>query len=162
MQPVLNPASEAGRDRVIVEKWSVLLYRYERGNVFLLRYTQLSSCHCLVQCGDCTELWPIRRVGVHRSPDNPKKLLIKRLLALEGDWITVPGEAEIRKIPQVSEVSEALYKLYRMCCGFEEAVISRKILYMIVLQGFCWVEGDNVTCSEDSRTKFGPVRSSSS
>ena len=41
----------------------------------------------------------------HRSPDNPKKLLIKRLLALEGDWIAVPGEVDIHKIPKVQASS---------------------------------------------------------
>lgn len=28
-------------------------------------------------------------------------MLIKRLLALEGDWVTVPGRMEIEKIPKV-------------------------------------------------------------
>lgn len=39
-----------------------------------------------------------------RSPENPKKFLVKRLLALEGDWITVPGEVDIHKIPVVSNL----------------------------------------------------------
>lgn len=36
-----------------------------------------------------------------RSPENPKKLMVKRLLALEGDWVAVPGEVDIHKIPSV-------------------------------------------------------------
>ncbi len=36
-----------------------------------------------------------------RSPENPKKLIVKRLLALEGDWVAVPGEVDIHKIPTV-------------------------------------------------------------
>ena len=33
-------------------------------------------------------------------------MLIKRLLALEGDWVTIPGRIEVEKIPKVS---------YRLC-----------------------------------------------
>ena len=28
-------------------------------------------------------------------------MLIKRLLALEGDWVTIPGRIEVEKIPKV-------------------------------------------------------------
>ncbi len=28
-------------------------------------------------------------------------MLIKRLLALEGDWVTVPGRMDVEKIPKV-------------------------------------------------------------
>lgn len=27
--------------------------------------------------------------------------LIKRLIALEGDWVTIPGSIEVEKIPRV-------------------------------------------------------------
>ena len=33
-------------------------------------------------------------------------MLIKRLLALEGDWVTIPGRIEVEKIPKV---------FYRLC-----------------------------------------------
>lgn len=36
-----------------------------------------------------------------RSPEKPGTMLIKRLLALEGDWVTVPGRMEVEKIPKV-------------------------------------------------------------
>jgi hypothetical protein len=36
-----------------------------------------------------------------RSPEEPEMMLVKRLLALEGDWITVPGKMEVEKIPKV-------------------------------------------------------------
>lgn len=35
-------------------------------------------------------------------------ILIKRLLALEGDWVTIPGSVELAKIPKVSAVTRAL------------------------------------------------------
>ena len=28
-------------------------------------------------------------------------MLIKRLMALEGDWVTVPGRMDVEKIPKV-------------------------------------------------------------
>lgn len=37
MQPTLNPGDGARHDLVIANKWSVKLYRYNRGDVVLLR-----------------------------------------------------------------------------------------------------------------------------
>jgi hypothetical protein len=37
MQPVFNPDPDGGRDLALVEKFGLLLYRYERGAVYLLR-----------------------------------------------------------------------------------------------------------------------------
>ncbi|KAG2565338.1 mitochondrial inner membrane protease subunit 2-like [Panicum virgatum] len=39
-------------------------------------------------------------VVVFRSPRNHRELLVKRLIALPGDWIQVPENQEIRQIPQ--------------------------------------------------------------
>ena len=39
MQPVLNPELDDNRDLVVVEKWSIILYRYQRGSVYLLRFS---------------------------------------------------------------------------------------------------------------------------
>ncbi len=36
-----------------------------------------------------------------RSPASPETILIKRLLALEGDWVALPDRVDIEKIPQV-------------------------------------------------------------
>jgi inner membrane protease subunit 2 len=94
MQPVFNPDPDGGRDLALVEKFGLLLYRYERGAVYLLK-----------------------------SPDTPHKLMVKRLIALEGDWISIPG------IPVPHQINK----------------------------GFCWIEGDNESESQDSRTSFGEV-----
>lgn len=84
-------------------------------------------------------------------------MLIKRLLALEGDWVTIPGRIEVEKIPKV---------FYRLCTpghvmfAWLRARASRwKIAFqaMIAAQGHCWVEGDNPDMSTDSISKFGPV-----
>jgi inner membrane protease subunit 2 len=37
-------------------------------------------------------------VVVFRSPLEPKMWLVKRLIALQGDWVTVPGTYEILQV----------------------------------------------------------------
>ncbi|BDA41476.1 mitochondrial inner membrane protease subunit 2 [Coccomyxa sp. Obi] len=71
MQPTFNPEPATGHDLVLADKWSIKLYRYNRGDIVLLR-----------------------------SPEDPNMMLIKRLLALEGDWVTIPGSLELAKIPK--------------------------------------------------------------
>ncbi|CAL5222586.1 g4976 [Coccomyxa viridis] len=71
MQPTLNPGDGDSNDLVLADKWSIKLYRYRRGDVVLLR-----------------------------SPEKPGTMLVKRLLALEGDWVTVPGRMDVEKIPK--------------------------------------------------------------
>lgn len=39
-------------------------------------------------------------VVVFRSPRNHREMVVKRLIALPGDWIQVPEKQEIRQIPQ--------------------------------------------------------------
>ncbi|MCO5564208.1 hypothetical protein L7F22_017866 [Adiantum nelumboides] len=39
-------------------------------------------------------------VVVLRSPTDPNQWMVKRLLALQGDWINVPGSYEILQIPK--------------------------------------------------------------
>ncbi|KAK9805707.1 hypothetical protein WJX73_000468 [Symbiochloris irregularis] len=74
MQPTLNPKSEdpsASDDVVLVQKWTVRLQRYCRGDVVVLR-----------------------------SPTEPDIYIVKRIIGLEGDWLSVPGQLEIEKIPK--------------------------------------------------------------
>lgn len=71
MQPTLNPSGSASQDVVLVDKLSIRMYRYSRGDVVLFR-----------------------------SPASPDTILIKRLLALEGDWVALPDRVDIEKIPQ--------------------------------------------------------------
>eukprot|EP00897_Mesotaenium_endlicherianum_P004969 jgi/Mesen1/44/ME1094593C05691 len=35
-----------------------------------------------------------------RSPEEPHRHLVKRLIALQGDWVTVPGSHEVVPIPK--------------------------------------------------------------
>ena len=39
-------------------------------------------------------------VALCRSPEEPRKVLIKRLVGVEGDWVTVPGDTKVEKIPK--------------------------------------------------------------
>jgi signal peptidase I len=114
MQPTFNPDSGAGNDLVLADKWSIKLYRYSRGDVVLLRcphrIPSSTLCHpvynlhgCLLpfECQYATHAHRPRCLGACRSPEDPDMTLIKRLLALEGDWVTIPGSLELAKIPKV-------------------------------------------------------------
>ncbi|KAI8469445.1 MAG: mitochondrial inner membrane signal peptidase [Monoraphidium minutum] len=80
MQPTLNPrapraaaAAPGARDWVLVEKWSIkLMHTPQRGDVVVM--------------------W---------APDAPHQQIVKRLLALEGDTLDVPGEGPAT-IPEAS------------------------------------------------------------
>ena len=37
-------------------------------------------------------------------PDQHNVLMVKRIVALEGDWLIVPGMADAQKIPKVRRV----------------------------------------------------------
>jgi inner membrane protease subunit 2 len=41
----------------------------------------------------------IAAVGRGRSPRDHRELMVKRLIALSGDWIQIPEKQEIRQIP---------------------------------------------------------------
>ncbi|XP_044953657.1 mitochondrial inner membrane protease subunit 1 isoform X2 [Hordeum vulgare subsp. vulgare] len=62
------------------------------------------------------------------SPEDPRKVVIKRVLGMEGDAVTYPVDA-----------------------GNTDA--SKTV---VVPQGHIWVQGDNIYASKDSR-QFGPV-----
>ena len=43
----------------------------------------------------CSSCW-----FAYRSPDEPNKWMVKRLIALQGDWVNVPGSYEILQVPK--------------------------------------------------------------
>ncbi|KAK2985752.1 hypothetical protein RJ640_025760, partial [Escallonia rubra] len=63
-----------------------------------------------------------------RSPQNPRKVVTKRLVGMEGDKITYVVD------PKNSDRRETI----------------------VVPKGHVWIEGDNIYATSDSR-KFGPV-----
>mmetsp|Transcript_11473 Transcript_11473/g.70532 ORF Transcript_11473/g.70532 Transcript_11473/m.70532 type:complete len:166 (-) Transcript_11473:1995-2492(-) len=71
MQPTFNPSTSLINDRVLVDKLSIKLHQY--------------------RCGD---------VVVVRAPDEPRMLLVKRLRALEGDWVKTQGSLGMTQVPK--------------------------------------------------------------
>ena len=127
MAPSLNPDADderggagAGsatrwkRDVVLCERWAAHALRIARGDVVAMS-----------------------------SPDEPGTCLVKRVLALEGDWVVATPAAR-----------EAM--AWRTG-GDGAAPKDADDDVLQVPRGHCWVEGDNPTCSVDSATSFGPV-----
>lgn len=71
MQPTLNPDGYLVADVLLLNKIGVWNYKYKHGDVVVLR-----------------------------SPEAPREWLVKRLIALQGDWVTVPGTYDICQIPK--------------------------------------------------------------
>uniref|UniRef100_A0A0E0MHA9 Peptidase S26 domain-containing protein n=1 Tax=Oryza punctata TaxID=4537 RepID=A0A0E0MHA9_ORYPU len=73
------------------------------------------------------------------SPKDPRKLVVKRVVGMEGDAVTFlvdPGNSDASKTVVVSSWDP--------------------LIQADVPQGHVWVQGDNIYASRDSR-EFGPV-----
>ena len=81
-------------------------------------------------------------------PDQYNVLMVKRIIALEGDWLLVPGAADAQKIPKARS---------KLAMSAHHLVHRSRSSHILAPQGHIWVEGDHAAVSEDSRTKFGPV-----
>ncbi len=80
MQPTLNPMVN-GKPRhewVWVSKIGSRRFRYNRGDVVMLK-------------------WVIRRSIRRRSPNNPTRYLVKRIVAVPGDWVQLKGNKLVRE-----------------------------------------------------------------
>lgn len=80
MQPTLNPSGEKSllkSDVLYVNKWIVKKNKYTRGAVYLFTYSFVLLCD---------DEW-VMMSYFYRSPTEPDKLYIKRLIAIEGDLI---------------------------------------------------------------------------
>lgn len=76
-----------------------------------------------------------------RSPYDPNMMLIKRIVALQGDWLHVPQRADFVRLKRVSHTIRS--------GGFE------KTWNLSNPQGQVWLEGDAqgpAITSEDSKT----------
>eukprot|EP00262_Sarcandra_glabra_P020160 TRINITY_DN7930_c0_g1_i1.p1 TRINITY_DN7930_c0_g1~~TRINITY_DN7930_c0_g1_i1.p1 ORF type:complete len:170 (+),score=11.20 TRINITY_DN7930_c0_g1_i1:201-710(+) len=75
MHPTFTPSfsgsSTRKGDLVLVEKFCLEKYKFSHGDVIIFR-----------------------------SPSNHKETFMKRLIALPGDWISIPQSFEIQKIPE--------------------------------------------------------------
>jgi len=85
--------------------------------------------------------------------------MIKRVVALEGDWLIVPGVADAQKIPKARNAAVILARdaTDRTSCRSRTASRAVDSCHDAAPQGHIWVEGDNAAVSEDSRSRFGPV-----
>ena len=116
MQPTLNP-DENGTPRhewVFVNKIGHHSYNYHHGDIVMLQYKSF------VERSYC------------RSPSNPKRYLVKRIIGLPGDWIQLKNNKLVKK------------RTFPLNHQIE------------VEKGHCWIEGDNGNNSIDSYS-FGQV-----
>jgi inner membrane protease subunit 2 len=90
MQPTFNPTHASAplhHDVVLLDRWSVALNTYSRGDVVTLWYVSTESIRTLIW-SDGT--------STSRSPQNPKLLTTKRIIALEGDLVSDRPETSRR------------------------------------------------------------------
>lgn len=107
MQPVLNPRGSTICDFVLLNKWAVRHGKYDRGDIVVLI-----------------------------SPRDANHILIKRIIGLEGDTVSLRNET--------SSGSKTKYTQ------------DQNSFYVIIPSGHCWLEGDHGEKSMDSNN-FGPV-----
>ncbi|KAF3789782.1 Mitochondrial inner membrane protease subunit 2 [Nymphaea thermarum] len=89
MKPTLNPGSKAfpisiSGDLVLVEKLCLNNYKFSHGDVVVFGI--------MFPFGFGYENF--------RNPNSHKQSLIKRIIALPGDWIRIPETYEIVKVPE--------------------------------------------------------------
>ncbi|KAJ9056238.1 hypothetical protein DSO57_1007248 [Entomophthora muscae] len=112
MQPTLNPDSNGlERDVVVLNRWSNIERKYKIGDVVTLK-----------------------------SPVDPNRVIIKRIVGLEGDFVA-PVSRELRSVPAFFKADDVVYNPPDL---------------IQVPPGRCWVEGDESFHSNDSNI-FGPV-----
>jgi inner membrane protease subunit 2 len=111
MQPELNQQNQ-GNDVVLINRFTVnqSSFHPERGEVV-----------------------------IYRSPTDPQKTCIKRVLAIEGDRI----------IPRRNDI-------YYYTDKNEDLFQNDDLKEVTIPRGYCWVEGDNAAHSKDSNS-YGAV-----
>ena len=134
-KPTLNPDSSPSRDIALFSRFAVhTMGEYGRDDIVTVRFCSYwRSFAAQVDAYD----W------INRSPENPNRVLIKRILAIEGDTVrTLPPypDAEV-KIPQGHVWVEGKYLLTGFLSSFIEFIL-----------------GDEHFVSDDSN-RFGPVDS---
>lgn len=95
-------------------------------------------------------------VVILRSPENPRKVVTKRIIGMEGDSITYIVDPKISDRTETVVVRFILGQLFltiSIMSLYDEYIF---ILYMQVPKGHVWVQGDNIYNSRDSR-EFGAV-----
>ncbi|THZ27074.1 LexA/Signal peptidase [Aureobasidium pullulans] len=126
MSPTLSPSyHETGaKDTLLMNKWSPLK-NLQRGDVVMLDL-----------------------------PHKPEKLGIKRVVALEGDWVTLDYRRRDRGGKEGSTAEGMVWEGVGEKKEFGVGKRRWKVPY-----GHVWVEGDNVNQSKDSNS-YGPISKS--
>ena len=99
MHPAFDSQQAA---RALVEKRCLYRYDFSRGDVVVLRQVKPPPPPASVSVGRFLD-WlvvDVSAVARCRSPRDHRELVVKRLIALPGDWIQIPEKQEIRQIPQ--------------------------------------------------------------
>ena len=123
MAPTLSPTfNETGaKDVLVMKKWKPTA-NLERGDVVMLNL-----------------------------PHKPDKLGVKRVVALEGDWVTL----DYRRRPKERREGMTKEGMVWDAIGEQKEFGVGKRRWRVPL-GHVWVEGDNASASKDSNT-YGPV-----
>jgi inner membrane protease subunit 2 len=123
MAPTLSPSfNETGaKDVLLMQKWRPTA-NLQRGDVVMLNL-----------------------------PHKPEKLGIKRVVALEGDWVTL----DYRRRPKEGKEGMSKGGMVWDAIGEQKEFGVGKRRWRVPL-GHVWVEGDNASMSKDSNT-YGPV-----
>ncbi|KAI5200864.1 LexA/Signal peptidase [Aureobasidium subglaciale] len=126
MHPTLSPAyNETGaKDTLLIKKWKPTK-DLQRGDVVMLNL-----------------------------PHKPEKLGIKRVVALEGDWVEMDWKRRSRELGVEGKGAGMVWD----AIGEEKEFGMGKRRWRVPL-GHVWVEGDNASASKDSNT-YGPVSKS--
>lgn len=86
-QPTLNPSPHRARDRVLLDRWSIRVRRrVDRGDIVVARSVRPGRARDAVRHVSSLAVSP----RPCRAPDNERLLLVKRIVALEGDRIWDP------------------------------------------------------------------------
>lgn len=134
MQPTFNPAfasSPLHHDVVLLDRWTVGLNIFRRGDVVTLWSVEWS--------GSCYVTADERNPSVYRSPQNPKLLTTKRIIALEGDLASL--------LPFPPQLSNSYFPSFQV-----HPLPPSPPTPIRIPPGHCWVEGDSHYHSRDSNT----------
>eukprot|EP00976_Prorocentrum_cordatum_P073543 1181144-Prorocentrum_minimum.AAC.2 len=96
VQPTLEGGDGEGREWVLVNKLNPKLYKWTRGDVVVFKCVHYWNVSIFHACGCSTP-----RLPIVFSPHQDTVKSIRRLLALDGDWIIAPHTSEVAHVPQV-------------------------------------------------------------
>jgi signal peptidase I len=130
-----------------------------RGDIALVEHISVAMDR--IRAGD---------VVVARSVQNPRHIVCKRVLGLEGDIVTVAGTgafgaSRIIQVRKMRVLGKCMHCFYRRISGRSLSRVQWEAILMMLVRvfflrqvprGHVWLQGDNLHNSTDSR-HYGPV-----